>query len=91
MSSMAANVGNLLVLKYPCIKLLNSPGGGALCGEKTITVLPMVVVKSKNPYTVCVTKLDGTCVACSAAAVQQHALPSTVFARAEKVEERQSE
>lgn len=30
----------------------------ALCGEKTITVLPMVVVKSKNPYTVCV--MDAT-------------------------------
>jgi len=26
----------------------------ALCGIKTITVLPIVVVKSKNPYTVCV-------------------------------------
>lgn len=25
------------------------PGGGALCGENTITVLPMVVVKSKKP------------------------------------------
>lgn len=56
---------------------LDSPGGGALCGENTITVLPIVVVKSRNPYTVCVTKLDGTCVAYSAAALQQHTLPST--------------
>lgn len=38
------------------------PGGGALCGEKTITVFPIVVVKSKNPYTVCVTKFGWTCV-----------------------------
>lgn len=26
----------------------------ALCGMKTMTVFPIVVVKSKNPYTVCV-------------------------------------
>jgi hypothetical protein len=33
------------------------PGAaGALWGEKIITVLPMVVVKSRNPYTVCVTR-----------------------------------
>lgn len=54
----------------------NSPGG-ELCGENTITVLPIVVVKSRNPYTVCVTKLDGPCVAYSTAALQQHTLPST--------------
>lgn len=27
----------------------NSPNAGELCGENTITVLPIVVVKSKNP------------------------------------------
>lgn len=39
-------------------------GGGTLCGENTMMVLPMVVVKSKKPYTVCVTKLLLTCVGC---------------------------
>lgn len=35
--------------------MYNLPGvTDALCGMNTITVFPIVVVKSKNPYTVCV-------------------------------------
>lgn len=46
---------------------LPGAAAAALWGENTITVLPIVVVKSKNPYTVCVIKFplltvdDGIC------------------------------
>lgn len=40
---------------YPAYYMCYLPGvTDALCGMNTITVFPIVVVKSRNPYTVCV-------------------------------------